>query len=152
MAIGSGKRFLDPVPILVDREWRDVSRDLQQMLEKLSACIANTSFAFFSNTPPEQIQAGVDASPGTETFGVAPTDHTHDVLTGVPVDIGTENEEGTSNALSRSDHVHGSSFGDTTVEVVNGLDTTFTYAPSTDELLTDIYLTLLELVELERER
>lgn len=149
MAIGTGKRYLDPVPILVDREWRDVSRDLQQMLEKLSACISNTSFAFFSNTSPEIIEAGVDASPGTETFGVAAADHIHDVLTDTPVAVGISNAEGTSNALARADHIHSSSFGGTTVETMNGQVVAFTYAPSTDELLTEIVLALQELLELE---
>lgn len=45
--------------------------------------------------------------------GVAATaaraDHKHDVTTGVPVNVGTVNAEGTASSLARSDHVHAGS-------------------------------------------
>ena len=57
-----------------------------------------------SSGPPEDVDAGT--SSGGVLGSVSRSDHKHDVLTGVPVDIGSVNSEGASDAVTRSDHVH----------------------------------------------
>lgn len=57
-----------------------------------------------SDIPPVSVDTDpADAGVGTEA---SRNDHKHDILTAVPVSIGTSNQEGTSVSLARADHVH----------------------------------------------
>lgn len=57
-----------------------------------------------SDDTPETVSAAA-GSAGNDPLA-ARDDHTHQVSVGTPVDIGTANAAGSSNALARADHVH----------------------------------------------
>lgn len=65
--------------------------------------VATSAAALTASAPANVTKA--TAAVGVAT-AAARADHKHDVTTGSPSGIGTDNEEGTSTALSRSDHVH----------------------------------------------
>jgi hypothetical protein len=57
-----------------------------------------------SDTAPEDVDAAV-ASAGVASEA-SRQDHKHDILTGIPVAVGSANTEGTADSLARSDHIH----------------------------------------------
>jgi hypothetical protein len=71
---------------------------------KLDGVAAGATNTPLSNVAPEMADANnVTAGVATEA---SRRDHRHQVSTGVPVNIGTTNQEGANNDLARSDHVH----------------------------------------------
>lgn len=102
----SRPRSLPPVPRLVGRSPEDYSRELQNFLERLDDYAVITTV---SEDDPQTIEAGDAADPGTFQTGWSAGDHVHPVNTSAPVDItlGAVAAEGTSKALARADHVHG---------------------------------------------
>ena len=66
--------------------------------------IGDSAFGPLSNTNPVNVDKSA-AGPGV-AIEAARQDHKHDVVTAIPTDIGTVNQEGTSTSLARADHIH----------------------------------------------
>lgn len=102
-------RLFETAPRIVGRSPSDYAQELQEFLEKLLNKAVAGIPAGFNAIVASVIQAGVSSDSGSESSGWAAADHAHGILTAAPADIslGASASEGTSPALARADHVHG---------------------------------------------
>ncbi len=98
------RRFTGTVPRLVRHSWEDISKELQEFLEKLFLQVLGGIPPGFNNVTPQNINANNTAAAGAEGDGWASASHVHDVDTAAPSNpTGKTPVEGVSGALMRAD-------------------------------------------------
>jgi hypothetical protein len=102
----TSRRFLGQVVRLVGRPWNDVTRELQEFLQKLVDSTTNgIPGGFQANTPPTVLCDG-DADPGTENAAWMASNAQLVVGSEVPLGLANAAVQGTSTKVANAGHQH----------------------------------------------
>jgi hypothetical protein len=101
----SSRRLSQGQERLAGRSWEDVAPRMEELVSRINEQVSGGIPPGFNNSSPVQVQAGVEASPGTENAGWMAADAVISVETAAPSSIllGTTADEGTGTALARAD-------------------------------------------------
>ena len=103
----SGIEGLDPKAAhQIELRYDEAMRGLQNFLKYMQEAADDGQPSGAYEDKSETIRAGHTGSIGDPEFGWAPGSHDHEVVVGVPVDLGNTLGEGSAPELVRRDHVH----------------------------------------------